>query len=272
MPVIIIKFKQRYNREKNNLMVEIDKEKHILHHPSLISFWDFQEAPGKPRVAKGPYPYILKEAGGPVDRIAEGIWGKYSAHMQPGKWFSIPRSQCPALDIHGPQAQLTILAWIKREAKTVQTGECQAVAGIWNESRKQRQYCLFIDLRIHDSQDQACGHVSSVGGPTPGYPYCMDAAIGKTPLGIGEWHYLAFTYDSEYSRIFLDGRLDTREQLNPYAYKGGLYNGGPQGADFTVGAVDRSGEIGNWFTGLIGGLAVFNRAISTAEIKQMRRF
>lgn len=244
------------------------KGKQIIDSPHLISFWDFQEPPGEDRVARGLYPYKLIEAGGPVERVEDGVWGKYSARMTPGKWFYIPRSQCPALDIHGPAAQLTLLAWIKREPKTVQAGECQAVAGIWNESRKQRQYCLFIDLRIHDSQDQACGHVSSIGGPTPGYQYCMDAAIGKTPLGLGEWHYLAFTYDSESAKIFLDGELDARERMNPYLYKGGLFDAGPQGADFTVGAVDRSGVTGNWFTGLIGGLAVFDRALSAAEIKQ----
>ena len=35
--------------------------------------------------------------------------------------------------------------------------------------------------------------------------------------------------------------------------------------DFTVGAVDREGEIGNFFTGRIGGLAMYNRALSPAE-------
>lgn len=244
------------------------RKKTLLETSHLISYWDFQEEAGRDRVACGAYPYKLKEMGGPIERVMDSVGGKYGARMVPGKWFMIPRAQCPALDIHGPQAQLTLLAWIKREPKTVQTGECQAVAGLWDESRRKRQYCLFIDLQIHNSKDQAGGHVSSIGGPTPGHPYCMDAAIGKTPISLDQWHYLAFTYDGEYARVYLNGNLDSRDSFNPYLYKGGLFDAGPEGADFTVGAVDRSGEMGNWYTGLLGGLALFNRALPESEIRR----
>lgn len=159
---------------------------------------------------------------------------------------------------------MTVIAWIKRGLKEEQ--ECQAVAGMWNETNLKRQYCLFIDLKIWESSDQVCGHVSSVGGPTPGFKYCMDAAIGSTPIEINEWLCAAFTYDGSYAKAYLEGRLDVRGDLNPYKYEGGLYNGGDNGADFTVGAVYRKGEMGNWFSGQIGGLAVFNRALSEQEI------
>ena len=38
---------------------------------------------------------------------------------------------------------------------------------------------------------------------------------------------------------YLDGRLDYRDKYNPFEYREGLFDGGVDGSDFTVGAVDR---------------------------------
>jgi hypothetical protein len=40
----------------------------------------------------------------------------------------------------------------------------------------------------------------------------------------------------------------------------------PEGADFTAGAVHRAGEVGNWFVGWLGGLAVYRRALAVNEL------
>ncbi|MEO1286140.1 MAG: LamG-like jellyroll fold domain-containing protein [Chloroflexota bacterium] len=149
------------------------------------------------------------------------------------------------------------------------TYDCETIAGIWDESRKKRQYCLFLDLPIWDSGDQVGGHVSYHGGPTPNYKYCMDAAIGATPLTYHRWHCVGFTYDGMYARAYLDGRLDEREERNPFHYPQGLFDGGSDGADFTVGAVSRSGEAGNFFHGMLAGLAVYNRALTDDEMMHL---
>jgi len=44
---------------------------------------------------------------------------------------------------------------------------------------------------------------------------------------------------------------------------------GDNGSDFTVGAVLLRSGMGNFFKGLIGGLAVFNRALPEDEIKTL---
>lgn len=237
----------------------------ILGTPGLISFWDFQENGSAERIAQGPYPYRLHERGEGIEGVPDGWFGPVSAHFTPGSWLEAPRDESPALNIHGEEAQVTVIAWVKREIKDHR--ECEAVAGMWNETLKQRQYCLFLNLGIWDSSQQVCGHVSSVGGPTPGYKYCMDAAIGNTPVPFGQWQCVAFSYDGQQAKAFLNGRLDIRQTYNPYLYEGGLFNGGDGGANFTVGAVHRKGEMGNWYTGLIGGLAVFNRALSEQELQ-----
>lgn len=77
---------------------------------------------------------------------------------------------------------MTVVAWIKRDVK--QYSQCEAVAGMWDETRKKRQYCLFLDLRIWGSSQQAGGHVSGTGGATEGYKYCMDVRLVKVRFRI----------------------------------------------------------------------------------------
>lgn len=232
---------------------------------NLLCFWDFSEKAGKNRVSKsGKYAYELREGKNKIARIRDGVFHNYSAEIKERDWFSIPRKDCPGLNIHGENAQITVVAWVKRAKKSY--SQCEAIAGIWNETNKKRQYCLFLDLRIWKSSQQVGGHISETGGPTEGYKYCMDASIGKTPVPLNEWQCVGFTYDGKQACSYLNGVLNVREGRNPYPYNLGLYDGGADGADFTVGAVDRSGEMGNFFVGQIGGLAVYDRALTPEEM------
>ena len=239
----------------------------IVKHESLVSFWDFQEEAGQERISKGRCNYSLKEATGPINRVNEGVFGPYSADIKEGAYLTIPHRECPELDFHGKDAQFTIIAWVKRSEKS--NNQCEAVAGMWNEEDRKRQYCLFLNLGIHDSSQQVCGHVSSVGGPTPGQMWCMDASIGQTPVPLGEWQSVAFTYDGKYAKSYLNGKLDVREKFNPYFYDEGIHDGGEDGSEFTVGGVFRLGEMGNWYVGLLGGLAVFDKALTDEEMADL---
>jgi hypothetical protein len=246
----------------------------VLGLPGLVSFWDFQQPAGQQRLAHGPGAYALREAGGVVERIDGGVFGAHAARFAAGRWLECPREACPLLDIHGPDAELSVLAWLKREPK--QPAQCEAVAGLWHESGGRRQYALFLDLHLHDSRDQVGGHVSADGGPTPGHPYCLEAAIGASAVAPGAWRFAAFTYGREpdgaqRARVYLDGELDRRAGLNPYDCPGGIFNGGSNGSDFTVAAVHRQGEMGNWFVGALGGLAVCNRALDGEAIAALHR-
>lgn len=235
--------------------------------PNLVAFWDFQEPAGSLRVSKGPNRYALKENPSPIARIDGGPFGKHAMHIAQGQWLQIARKDSPALNIAGPTAQVTVVAWLRRGLKTPR--ECEAVAGIWHETGLRRQYCMFLDLMIWDSGQQVGGHVSAIGGPTPGYKYCMDASIGATPVPLNEWSCCGFTYDGHAAKSYFNGKLDLREGRNPYPYSGGLFDPGDNGADFTVGAVHRAGTMGNWFTGDLGGLAIFNRALPDDEIRSL---
>lgn len=247
-----------------NLNVKAEK---VLGQSGLVVFWDFQEIMGENRVSKGPFKYSLVEKDGEVEQVKDGIFGQYSARLGRSSWLNLPRKNCSALHFHG-KMPFTIVAWIKREG-TKKFDHCEAIAGIWDETGCRRQYCLFLNLHIWESAEQVCGHVSTFGGPTPGYKYAMDCSIGQTKIPLDEWQSVAFSWDGESAYSYLNGKLDRRETWNPFYFGKEIYNGGENGADFTVGAVNRSGVMGNFFTGLLGGLAVFNKCLSENEINSM---
>ena len=251
-----------------------DEAAAIMKIPGLVAFWDFQEPAGQPRISHSPQALALQEMKGPIARSEDGLFGAYSANLQRGQWFQIERVRLGALDIHGQDAQVTVVAWVRRRDPQV----WQAIAGIWDETHKQRQYCLFLnaplgthagEMKRHPVKDRIHGHVSAVGGPTPGNPFCITYSTSATPIPLGEWHCLAMSYDGRESRVYVDGKLDALEHYNPFACPGGIYNGGKEGAPFTVGAVHRGGEWGNFFGGQIGGLAIFRRALTETEIKTL---
>lgn len=230
--------------------------------------WLFDESPGTPRISEGRYRYALQERNGPIGRSEpDPALGRASAEIVEGQWFNLPRAECPGLNLYGPGRALSVVAWVKRKPKS--NGECQAVAGMWNETGATRQYCLFLDLKIWQSRNQVCGHLSSTGGPSPGYIYCMEAAIGAAPVSLEEWHQIAFTFDGTWAKAYLDGVADERPGLNPYFWPCAIHEGGSDGSDFTVGAVYRKGEIGNWFVGQLGGLAVYDTALPPEYLAQL---
>lgn len=256
-------------------VVSATQTERVLAMPDLVAFWDFQEEAGSPRVSRGgTQPLALHEKKGPVKRTEGGIFGPYAAEIAYGQRFQIDRKDVGPLDLHGKNAQVTVVAWVKRRDKQ----SWQAIAGLWDETRAKRQYCLFLnaptatrvdEMKRYPVKNRIHGHVSAIGGGTPGNKYCITYSSGATEIPLGIWQCLAMSYDGSASRVFVNGKLDAWELRNPFSYDEGIYNGGPDGADFTVGAVHRGGSWGNYFGGTMGGLAVFKRALSDEEIASL---
>ena len=270
-------------------------------HPTdiagILCFWDFQEADGSDRLAVGKYPYALQEMNGPIARVEDGIFGPYSIDFEWGQWLRIKREHAPGLDLHGDDQQVTIVAWVKRESDRA----WQHVAGMWDEGLAQfqgkaegegagapaRQYALIISgtwqtdnttyERVRASH-QAHGYVSPQGGATPGHPFAFDYATGGTVLKKDRWYMVAYTFDGQIIKVYVDGVLDANERYNPFEYDDGIYDGGSEGADFTV-ALRRVPKFPTYpeglpenasgFDGRIGGLAVYDRALTSKEIKAL---
>lgn len=248
----------------------------------LVAFWDFSEKAGKPRKAIGKGKFPLAENKGTIPRAEEGPLSSYSAVFRDSAYLSLPNSKTGALNIHGKNRGVTVMAWVKWEGKT------GFVGGMWNEyaSGGKRQYGLFVSLPYYNGGDQVCGHISWTGKPTPPFPYSIDYSASKQIVQKGQWQFVAFTYDGQYIRSFLNGEFEAREpelidhtkgfpgypegithSKNPYFFPEGMGN---NGSDFTVGAVLLARGMGNYFRGQIGGLAVFDRALSPEEIGRFK--
>ncbi len=238
--------------------------------PGLVALWTFQEKAGEKRIATGKGDFPLQEMAGAVERVDGGIFGPHAARLKYKQWFELPREKLGALDIHGKEAKVSIVAWVKRAKKG--DGYCEAVAGVWDEQRGMRQYALFVAMPVKNAEgkmDQVGGHISSIGGSSKGKDHSVSRANGATPVPYDEWHTLGFTYDGEKIRAFFDGGFDELDGVNPYPYPHGIFDGGENGSSFTVGSVPRgrkpSGP-GNFFAGTIGGIAVFDRPLTPEEM------
>jgi len=265
--------------------------------PDLVTFWNFQNSQqGDDLTSEGSYHYTLEEMNGPIRRENDGVFGPSSLAIVRGQWLRIKREDCPALDIHGKE-EVTIVAWIKRRVDN----HWQYIAGMWDEGDKRfkgkvrgegpgapaRQYALFANghkqanyksLTRTNADNQAHGYVSDSGGATPGKPFSFSYATGASFIEEDQWTMIAFTYDHQALKVYHNGRLDKNPNYNPFYWDQPIHDGAEDGADFTV--AQRSvpswpdypkGEPGNevGYGGLLGGLAVYRRALTEQEIKQL---
>jgi hypothetical protein len=256
--------------------------KTIKSHNGLVSLWKFNEKPGKVRKALGQGEFSLTESNGKISRINEGPVSGYSILFDGTTYLTLSHSQTGPLNIYGDTIEITLIAWIKWTGE--QTG---FVGGMWNEYQDggKRQYGLFISLPYYNGKDQVCGHISKTGKPTSPFPYSIDYSASKQKVPINEWCSVAFTYDGKFIKSYLNGEFVARkpelinnttgfkgfpnglfQTKNPYYFPDGIGN---NGSDFTVGAVLLKSGMGNFFKGLIGGLAVFDKALSENEIKSI---
>jgi hypothetical protein len=96
-------------------------------------------------------------------------------------------------------------------------------------------------------------------------------------LSESDYRFVAFTYDGLKATSYLDGFADdyptytddnsNTYSKNPYLFGDGLNRNNI--AEFTVGAVKLTGGISNFFKGGIGGLAIFDRALTAQEIAKI---
>ncbi len=83
---------------------------------------------------------------------------------------------------------------------------------------------------------------------------------GSTPVDDGQWHHVAATYDGSTMRLYVDGHLDAS------APRTGTIQSGTSG--LLIGARSDGTNASN-FPGTIDELAVYNRAISPAEVQAL---
>ena len=245
--------------------------------PNLIAYWDF--ADDDYLTSQGVEQVTLRNSGNAMPELIEdGAVGGRALRFDGDDYLYIPYAETGALNVQS--GSVTVVAWVRWTAE--QTG---FVAGMWNEYEDggKRQYGLFVSLPHYNGANQVCGHISRTGKPTPPFPFSIDYSASRQRVPKDEWCVVAFTYDGEYIRSYLNGRFEEREEelinhtkgfegypdglrqvKNPYYFPGGI---GDNGSDFTVGAVFVANRIGNYFKGDIAAIAIYDRALTAEEVE-----
>ena len=278
--------------------------------PGLVAFWTFGEEAGQPRVSTGTkQTHPLGEARGPIPRIEGGPYSGYSAKLDGKNYFRIPYDQTGDLNISGPEAEVSMFAVVR----LIDLNQSRTIAGMWSEGKGAhddtgtRQYALLMNMPMYGGPRNLTPHISSEGGVTrradgSAFPWCCDYAATRREVPEEEWCTLAFTYDGDSIRAYINGTLEERpldpakdkrtdpyftqegpdgtdRGMNPYYHGRGIFRYDPGkhaktkpggGSDFTVGARYATGDYFREASrGRFGGLAVFNRALTDAEIKKL---
>jgi hypothetical protein len=238
--------------------------------PGCLAFWDFNRT-------------LLSVQGGDLrlepehpnpEWVSGGIFGEACLRIGPKGSLRIPRAKLGPLNIFGPGAEVSLCVWLFRESDEL----WQALAGVWDESRSKRQYGMFLNARTRSESgspervpcaNRIHGHISDVGGPTRGNNCCITYASGGSEIPMGTWVAAGMTAGPDGIRVYVDGRLDVCDRSNPFPMPGPIFDGEEDGADFTVGANSVRGGLDNRFGGRIGGLAVYNRALSAEEMRNL---
>lgn len=280
----------------------------VVSTPGLVAFWTFGEREGLPRESTGTKErYPLQEVNGPIVRVAGGVYSGFSARLNGSQYFRLSYAETGELNISGPRAQVSMFAVVN----VTDLKQSRTIAGMWSEGRGahddtgSRQYALLMNMPTYGGRNQLTPHISSEGGVTrradgSAFPWCVDYAATSSPVPTDRWCTLAFTYDGEYIRAYIDGRLDERRLdpkrdgrddpyftrggpggtdrgMNPYYHGRGIFRleesrrpaGSMPGSDFLVGARFALGSTKQATKGLFAGLAVFRRALSGAEIQRL---
>ena len=176
-----------------------------------------------------------------------------------------------------------MVAWVQRQTDHI----FQYIAGMWNETDALRQYALFTsahrqahstDLSRTEASHQPHGYVSECGGATPGCAFCFSYATAAETLEEGRWTMIGYTFDLARIRVYVDGKLSENGDCNPFDWNKPIFAPTEGGSDFTVAqrAVPSwptypQGQPANpvGFGGLLGGLAVFDSALSAEQMRKL---
>lgn len=251
----------------------------------------------------------LQEVGGPIARVTGGPFSGYAAELNGKQYFKIPYAETGGLNISGPDAQVSMFAVVRlvnlQQSRTI-AGMWSEGKGA-NDDSGTRQYALLMNMPTYGGPRQLVPHISSEGGVTrradgSAFPWCADYAATRSEVPEEQWCSLGFSYDGKYIRAYINGMLDARplepvkdkrndryftqegpdgrdRGINPYYHGRGIFRYDPTmhaeskpggGSDFTVGARYAVGKmLGEATIGKFGGLAVFNRALTDAEMKAL---
>ena len=237
--------------------------------PGLLAFWSGN---GTADDSVGRHPGELM--GGA--NFAPGRLGQAFNFDAPGSFVKIPQSS----DLN-PAGQLTIEFWMNPDAANAMNNYQGLVTSdfygveISNGYGGKMGVNFFLNAGLNRPVRRFGGFDGSglSGFRSPftsvaNFTHVSDANGGGAPVSAGRWHHVAATYDGAQLRLFIDGQA----WGNPMFHTGAI---APMLPDSFVAIGSEDGRttcpdcIGQrYFKGLISDVALYNRALSAAEIRE----
>ena len=273
----------------------------------LVGLWTFQEdRVGRSTVTSkvGSQSVVLMARGSKTvvkDDEDPGPFGP--SLVLDGATVFVKDGDLGALDVSKTGDEVTVIAWVKDTAGNHDdTGSTAAAfrGGSHCDGAPPyaaRQYGIYFDAHGWPwSKGRLTPHIGAQDGGSPGYTFNRDYAASArkyfTGTGQGQWHMEAMTFDGAQIIAYVDGITDILRAVPepPATYFGGSHTSLEQVVDrnpftlrkginrsatakrFTIGATVSSPTDGglSFTTGKLGGIAVFNRALSAQEVMQIR--
>jgi hypothetical protein len=193
----------------------------------------------------------------------------------PGSFVKIPKS--PALD---PGSQVTVEFWMLADpANAMQNYQGLVTSDFYgveisNGYGGKMGVNFFISTTASQPgasfgfDDRRLSGFRSRITSVANFTHISDANGGGAPVTAGGWHHVAATYDGEQLRLFIDGQPWGNPVLRPGVIapmlpESFLAIGSEDGRTTCPDCVAR-----RYFKGLIGDVAIYNRALSAAAIRE----
>ncbi|HVK06599.1 MAG TPA: hypothetical protein VM490_24245 [Armatimonadaceae bacterium] len=248
---------------------------------------------------------IARVAGGPYSGYAAELDGRQYFRIPYAETGDLNISGPKA------QVSMFALVWLRDLEKSRTIAGMWSEGKGRDDDSGTRQYAMLLNMPTYGGPRRLVPHVSSEGGVTrrkdgSAFPWCADYAVSRSEVPEERWVTLGFTYDGQYVRAYVNGVLDeydadperdrrtdryfTQEGpgggnrgMNPYYHGRGIFRYDPAlhartkpmgGSDFCVGAryaIGSNFAEGRATIGRFGGLAVFERALSDAQMLELHR-
>ena len=225
-------------------------------HQGLISYWPLDEivgGVGTPDVAKGN---DLLLSGMDASNLVAGKFGQAMSFDGIEEYLWIQHDGTNALPVaHRPF--FTVSVWVKGD------GSAQQDRRVFSESSTQQRNTLFNIGTDNNGDGNLRTDAISIymrnddGGIPIDHLNTQGHAFDDT------WHHIAWVASEGYGRFYIDGVLDPVEyNFNLLPFSGEI---------LSLGAIVRVGDpvATNFFAGLIDEVAVWDRALSEAEVQSL---
>ena len=221
---------------------------------SCVGVWRFEEdTKTEQEIDVSGNDELLIQGSGTIPYV-DGILGK-SRDFEASETEYLTAPDGGSTDVSGANQSISIVCWVKLESDT---GDYQSIIAKYNSGSNWRQYKLLYTYNGSALDDNVLYFLLSSDGSA------SSGCIGATDINDGEWHHLACVYDDTDQRIYIDGELDSNGADNPKAYTDGI---GDEIAPFFLGTTGTGAD--DFFDGIIDEVAIFSRALTALEIKDI---